>query len=138
MLEHPKHPPCIRPCCVGHVVHHVVVIDGRMPRIFDFTTFIRSLLVSCVGGVVVRRPLASLTVGAKGVEFSHCPRRRGRPAVQTFSASFLTSAVLASPAGITPTAYNGHAIAHKKGSERPVKSQKLSFSRQETPDLFNC
>ena len=50
-----------------------------------------------------------------------CQRGRGRvltvspssgQTVQTFFAGFLTGAVFASPAGVTPTAYDGHATAH--------------------------
>ena len=38
--------------------------------------------------------------------------------VRTFFASFLAGAVFASPAGVSPAAYDGHATAHKTKSER--------------------
>ena len=37
----------------------------------------------------------------------------GADTVQTFSASFPTGAIFASPAGVTPTAYDGHATAQQ-------------------------
>ena len=57
---------------------------------------IHSLLVSCVGSVVVHRPLASLSVDAKGVEFSQCPLRRDRQFRQSLPA-FLQAQFLHRP-----------------------------------------
>lgn len=49
--------------------------------------------------------------------------------VQTFSASFPTGAIFASPAGVTPTAYDGHATA-QQNVWKSDRESKLSHVRQ--------